>query len=204
MGARRHRRRRDRPRTERGLAAGRDRSHQLDDPRVTLKENSSSSRTSPPKALDNLRNCAQVRWSCGRPPRSPPRETSTRSCRPSCISHVPGPPSTMSIAARSDDDLVAVSECADPEQLDRAAGEAEAGWPDRALARVAGHLLDRGQQIPLGSSSSRPMCLAPAARGLGVGRRRCPVPVGGEERGECGQQLVGSLLGDPVAAAGED
>ncbi len=40
-----------------------------------------------------------------------------------------------------------------------------------------------------------------STRLLGVGRRRCPVPVRGEERGQRGQQLPGSLLGDPVAAA---
>ncbi len=34
------------------------------------------------------------------------------------------------------------------EQFDRAAGQAEGGRPDRALARVAGDLLDRGQQNP--------------------------------------------------------
>ena len=33
-------------------------------------------------------------------------------------------------------------------QFDRAAGQAERGRPDRALARVAGHLLDRGEQDP--------------------------------------------------------
>ena len=31
-----------------------------------------------------------------------------------------------------------------------------------------------------------------------------PVPVGGQERGQGGQQLIGSLLGNPVAAAGND
>ena len=58
-------------------------------------------------------------------------------------------------------------------------------------------------RIPLSSFSSRPICLAFGSLRLRVGRR-CLVPVGGEERGQRGQQRLGSLLGDPVGAAGDD
>ena len=37
-----------------------------------------------------------------------------------------------------------------------------------------------------------------------VVRRGRPVPVRGQERRQRGEQLVGSLLGDPVGAAGDD
>ena len=38
----------------------------------------------------------------------------------------------------------------------------------------------------------------------GVVRRGRPVALGGEERGQGGQRLLGSLLGGVVAAAGDD
>src|SRR5262249_19589959 len=86
-------------------------------------------------------------------------------------------------------------------------------------------LVDRWTAGPVGSGlRSRAMAFTPAPGSLprlspsnsvyglvlviptrcSVVRRGGPVPVGGQERGQRGQQLLGSLLGNPVAAAGDD